>query len=177
MKKLLFVLMPALLATASCITNTSTNTHSNPSTNTSASPQEGYLSLTESDGKGVPNGNSLASEFLDWLEPTDDPLYGVVPEKPILIGGYLEGRGGTWTAQYFSSILGPNGEQTEFERVGTCCAFSLTDQRLLDIGRKAGLLDVYQLVIPSTGVSTKVYVSIYEEGDVFILKGYAGRLK
>ncbi|MBU2986650.1 hypothetical protein KO528_14900 [Saccharophagus degradans] len=163
MSRLGLALSVAVLACASCALNSPTS-------------QE-YLSITQTSDKGIPNGTSLASEYLDWLEPTDDPLYGFIPEKPILIGGYLEGRGGTWTAQYFSSILGPNGEQSKFERVGTCCAFRLEDKRLLDAGRSAGLLDVYELVIPSTGMSKKVYVSIYEEGDIYILNGYTGRSK
>jgi len=138
--------------------------------------EPGLLTVDESK-KGLPNGNSENPDYLDWLEPTDDKEYGVTPEKPIEIGGLLEGAGNHWSSQYFSSILGPNGEKTEFERISTCCPFVVTNEAISKQGLKTGLLDVYLLSVANSNQKVRVYVSLYSEGKIYAPKGFTTRGK
>lgn len=132
--------------------------------------------ITTVNGKGVPNGTSNDPSYLEWLKPTKETNYGVHPENPILIGGIAEGAGHTWSAQYFSSLLGPNKEPVTFERIGVCCAFK-TNQKIFEtVGLKKGFLDVYQVQIKNSDLK-KVYVSIYEEGNIYAPSGFTTRGK
>ncbi|MEZ5442976.1 MAG: hypothetical protein R3F15_16005 [Lysobacterales bacterium] len=104
-------------------------------------------SLTVVESRGIPNGTSEDTPYLEWLKPTDLQDYGYTPEAPVLVGGYTEGQGHEWSAQYFRSLLGPNGEGTTFERVGACCRFRIEDETLNADGVDVGFLDVYEVKV------------------------------
>jgi hypothetical protein len=132
---------------------------------------------TDKAQKGIPNGSSNSSNYLDWLEQTEDEQYGIDSSKPIEIGGFLKGTGNSWSAQYFSSLLGPDGEQTEYERIGTCCSFKVTDQEIIDQGFEHGLIDMYKVKISGNIKAIKVYVTHYSEGDIYAPYGFSVRGK
>ena len=126
--------------------------------------------------RGIPNGSSTDEEFLDWLKPTADAAYGVTKKHPVEIGGFLSGDGSRWSAQYFSSLLGPNGEPTRFERKGSCCGFKVTDPELVKQGFDIGLLDVYEVTIEGKP-PIEVFVSLYGESEIFAPVGFTTRGK
>jgi hypothetical protein len=137
--------------------------------------KEQVTGLTTSNlGLGIPNGSSSDEEYLKWLVPTTDAGYGYTKEKPVEIGGFLQGMGNRWPAQYFSSLLGPNGEPTHFERVKSCCGFPLSEPKLIDAGFKVGFLDVYRVTIQGKE-PVLVYVSLYSESRIFAPAGFTTR--
>lgn len=142
----------------------------------SGDPQdEGPVGITKSsNGRGVPYGSSGDKDFLPWLKPTEDTDYGYSKEKPVEIGGFLEGRGNDWPAQYFSSLLGPNGEPTAFERVKSCCAFTATNPKIIEAGIKVGFLDEFVITIEGQA-PVHVYVTLYSEGKIWAPKGFTVR--
>jgi hypothetical protein len=125
-------------------------------------------------GKGIPNGSSREDNYLEWLKVSDDSDYGYSIEKPIQIGGFLEGHGNHWSSQYFRSLLGPNGEATTFERIKSCCAFKLNDPKYSTEGIKVGYLDAYKVTIEGAEPVT-IYVSLYAEEQIFAPKGFTTR--
>ena len=127
-----------------------------------------------SDGRGSPSGSSNDGKYLPWLVPTEDPEYGYTKTKPVQIGGFLEGAGHNWSAQYFASLLGPDGETTHFERIGSCCGFALDDEKFVAEGFKVGFLDVYDVVIGDSP-PVKVYVSLYGEERIYAPAGFTTR--
>lgn len=129
-----------------------------------------------STGRGVPYGSSADERFLPWLKASDDPGYGYTTDKPIEIGGLLEGRGNDWSSQYFSSLLGPSGEPTEFERVKSCCAFVLENPKIIDAGFKAGFLDKFKVTVEGQE-PVYLYVTLYAEGKISAPKGFTTRGK
>ncbi|MGY0653050.1 hypothetical protein ACW7GZ_14565 [Luteimonas sp. A537] len=126
------------------------------------------------DGKGSPNGSSADEKYLSWLVPTQDQGYGYTKTKPVQIGGFLEGAGHSWSGQYFASLLGLGGEPTHFERVGSCCGFTLADERFVAKGLKVGFLDVYDVVIGDSP-PVKIYVSLYGEERIHAPAGFTTR--
>ena len=140
-------------------------------------PKDEIVGTTKSaSGHGIPYGTSSDKTFLPWLKPTTDPEYGYSKSKPVEIGGFLEGRGNNWSAQYFSSLLGPNGESTTFERVGSCCAFQLTDPKFVEDGMKVGLLDVFKVTVQGRE-AVYIYVTVYSEGKIAAPSGFTTRGK
>ncbi len=127
-----------------------------------------------SSGHGIPYGTSAGKDYLPWLKPTNDPEYGYSKSKPIEIGGFLEGRGNDWPDQYFSSLLGPNGEPTSFERVGSCCAFETKNPKIVQAGMKVGFLDVFKVTILGRE-PVLIYVTLYSEGRISAPKGFTTR--
>jgi hypothetical protein len=142
----------------------------------SENPQDGGITAItkSSDGRGVPFGSSTDKSFLPWLKPTDDPSYGYSMDKPIEIGGFLEGRGNDWPAQYFSSLLGPNGEPTTYERVKSCCAFAVTNPKIVEAGIKTGFLDQFKVTIDGQE-PVYLFVTLYTEGKILAPKGFTVR--
>ena len=138
--------------------------------------QVGSTGITTADGLGIPNGTSSGKDYLPWLKATDDADYGYTKEKPVEIGGYLEGMGNTWPSQYLSSLLGPNGEATSFERVKSCCRFAVTNPKILADGVKVGLLDVFKVTVEGKP-PVLIYVTLYSEGIISAPKGFTTRGK
>ncbi|MFD2095121.1 hypothetical protein ACFSJ3_03930 [Corallincola platygyrae] len=86
-----------------------------------------------------------------------DPEYGLTPQKPVKLGGFMlgteyEGR----HKEYFEGLLGPNGERVQWRRLGSCCAFK--DSSLAFGG---GLLDVYELSYEGLAEPIHLYVNLY----------------
>ena len=127
-----------------------------------------------SEGKGLPNGSSADAKYLTWLVSTQDQEYGYTKEKPVQIGGLLEGAGHIWSRQYFASLLGPNGEPTQFERTGSCCGFALKDEKFTEEGFKVGFLDVYNVAIGDSP-PVQIYVSLYGEERIYAPAGFTTR--
>lgn len=137
--------------------------------------EEGPTGTTKSpDGRGIPFGSSTDGPFLTWLKPTDDSDYGYVQEKPVEIGGFLEGMGNEWPAQYFRSLLGPNGEATSFERVKSCCGFEVKNPKIIEAGIKVGFLDQFKVTVEGK-TSIYIYVTLYTERKVSAPKGFTTR--
>jgi len=145
---------------------------------TVSTSKDGTVGITKSpSGKGVPNGSSSDEFYLEWLVPTTESDYGFTKAKPIAVGGFLEGKGSRWSAQYFSSLLGPNGEPTSFERVGSCCAFVITDPKLVEAGFSTGFLDTYRVTIEGVAEPVIIYVTLYSESRIYAPKGFTTRGK
>jgi hypothetical protein len=127
-------------------------------------------------GLGIPNGSSAGESYLEWLVPSDKADYGYTKENPVEIGGLLEGMGNAWPTQYFSSLLGPNGEPTRFERVKSCCGFEVRNPKILAEGIKVGFLDVYRVTIEGKE-PVYIYMSLYSEERIFAPMGFTTRGK
>src|SRR5258706_7715596 len=144
-----------------------------------AAPQKNnrIVGVTKSStGHGITYGTSSDKDYLPWLKPTNDQEYGYSKSKPVEIGGFLEGRGNDWPAQYFSSLLGPNGEATTFERVGSCCAFQVKNPKITEAGIKVGFLDVFKVTIQGRD-PVLIYVTLYAEGVISAPTGFTTRGK
>jgi hypothetical protein len=138
-------------------------------------PPEIQAVTTDAAGRGSPNGSSADPDFIDGLTVSAEPAYGS-QEWPVTVGGFLGGNGHQWSKQYFASLLGPNGEPTTYERVGSCCRFEVDDPKLLADNIRSGFLDVYEVRI-GDGEPVRLYVSLYHEYKIFVPPGFTPRRK
>ncbi|MGB2742634.1 MAG: hypothetical protein WBC60_18975 [Cognaticolwellia sp.] len=100
---------------------------------------------------------------------SQDPEYGYTSEKPIELGGFLTGTKSSGAhIEYFEGLLGPNGEQVNIQRLGSCCAF---EDKTMPFG--GGLLDRYQLTYEGQKAPAIIYVNLYKFNKPLAPQGFA----
>ena len=98
-----------------------------------------------------------------------DPTYGYNEQNPVELGGFLLGSKYEGThVEYFQSLLGPNGEQVQVKRLGSCCAF---EDSSMPFG--GGLLDMYELTYKGISKPIIIYVNLYKFVKPMAPQGFA----
>lgn len=98
-----------------------------------------------------------------------DPAYGFSAQKPIELGGFLHGSKYEGAhMEYFQNLLGPNGEQVQARRLGSCCAF---EDSSIPFG--GGLLDKYELTYDGITKPLIIYVNLYKFVKPMAPQGFA----
>lgn len=132
-------------------------------------PEPKILSVTKSQGRGIPNGRSdSAAPFLrkGQLPPAGTPQYGYSQHQPIK----TKAAGQYGHILFLNALRGPNGETIEYERLGACCDF--VDPSLPMGG---GLLDIYLVRVLGRDAVTKLYVDMYTTGSPQLPRGFTAR--
>lgn len=96
-----------------------------------------------------------------------DPTYGYSKDNPINVGGVVHDRGPRNEIIFLSNLISESGEKPTFNRRGSCCP--IHTQFGYD-GR--GLLDIYELVIPSKNDTIILYLNMYDYEKPKIPKGF-----
>lgn len=95
---------------------------------------------------------------VDLSNTSTDGTYGFSQDNPIKLGGFLRGTKYEGAhIQYFDGLTGPNGEEIQIRRLGSCCGFL---DASLPLG--GGLLDMYQLSYEGIEQPVVVYVNLYK---------------
>lgn len=99
---------------------------------------------------------------------SSDSEYGYSPTKPIELGGFLRGTKYEGAhIEYFQSLFGPNGEQLEIKRLGSCCPF---EDSSMPFG--GGLLDKYELSYEGLSEPVVIHVNLYKFNKPMAPKGF-----
>lgn len=115
------------------------------------------------DGKGIPNGVSDGPPITTLPAPSAE--YGHDPAHPIRVGGGMGAGGSKAQRRYLEGLAGPEGQTISYERAGSCCPY--------ERGDGWGLLDVYD--VSWEGGSTQLYLSLYEEEELYVPQGLTAR--
>ena len=111
--------------------------------------------------------NRLISPGL--IEPSvNDVDYGLVANKPVKLGGFMRGtKHAGYHIEYFSSLVGPQGQSVSYRRLGRCCAF-----RDISLPFGAGFLDKYELTYKGINKPVVIYVNLYKYEQPKAPKGF-----
>jgi hypothetical protein len=135
----------------------------------------GSCKTTESAVKGGDNRSTdiemLNNSTYFLTEYATDSNYGISKELPIKVGGIKESEGPTNERRYLNALLTGNGNELNFFRAGSCCAFSTPN----GIIGNTGLLDIYKVFEEGTTDTTILYFNMYDKGDLFIPKGFKAK--
>lgn len=127
------------------------------------------LGVTKANGIGAPYGKTNAiDESSNSLKQSTDESYGYTKENPIKVGGIINGPRNE--RNYLSSLTGPKGETIYFERLGSCCPFE-TPNGIMG----GGLLDVFKITYKGMAIPIKLYINIYDEGELLVPVGLTER--
>lgn len=131
---------------------------------------------TANTGKGDTRTKEV--EFLDeysylLVEASEDLTYGYDKDNPVKVGGSKEQSGPLNERRFLNALLGPNGEEIQYYRVGSCCAFK-TPNGLMN---NSGLLDLYRVSWSGATDTLEIYINMYDKGDLKIPVGLSAKKK
>ncbi len=102
-----------------------------------------------------------------YVEASSDHTYGFTPENPIQVGGSNIGIGSSSERKYLNRLKGPNGEQIQYKRRGSCCFFKTPNGF-----NGEGLLDAYIITYPGLKEPVVLYLNMYDLGAQFAPMGF-----
>ena len=117
-------------------------------------------------------------EYLDdnsylLVDVSDDPTYGYDKANPVKVGGVSESSGPANERRFLNALLGPNGEEINYFRAGSCCHFK-TPNGIMD---NTGLLDLYRVYWSGASDTLDIYINMYDKGDLKVPVGLTARKK
>jgi len=92
--------------------------------------------------------------------------YGYSQYNPIQTGGLSAYR----QREYFAGLLGPQGQELEFRRIGSCCDYETSNGL-----EGAGVLDAYHIWYEGLAEPLVLYITLYDEGPLFVPQGLIAR--
>ncbi|HMP92397.1 MAG TPA: hypothetical protein PKD90_05965 [Phnomibacter sp.] len=113
----------------------------------------------------------LSSNAYLITETTTDKTYGYTAGNPIMVGGMKESSGPMNERRYLNGLLGPNGEEIEYYRRGSCCAFKTPNGMLNDMG----LLDTYKVYWKGCTDTLTLFLNMYDKGNLKIPVGLTAK--
>lgn len=129
--------------------------------------QEAFLS--GDDRKTEPELLNNSTYFL--TEFAGDSNYGISKENPIKVGGIKENEGPMNEKRFLNALLSESGNELNYFRTGSCCAFKTKNGLIGD----TGLLDVYKIYEQGTTDTILLYFNMYDKGDLYIPFGFKAK--
>lgn len=96
-----------------------------------------------------------------------DPKYGYNPDYPINVF-YRNAKDETINQQrYLNALTGPKGEKLFFKKIEVCCPFPTKNSEM-----GGGFLDIYEVTWVGQKSPIKLYLNIYEKGELMVPMGF-----
>lgn len=118
---------------------------------------------------GMPGSTSESGTFAPLTRPADSAEYGFTPEQAVKTASLASDAVQSEHA-FLRSLRGPKGEVIRYKRLGSCCLFKLEGAPF-----GGGLLDVYEVTYDGLAAPLKLYLNMYQSGNVFIPRGLTAR--
>jgi hypothetical protein len=127
---------------------------------------------------GIGDTRTKSIEYIDnntylLLDQSTDITYGFEESNPVKVGGSRESSGPLNERRFLNALLGPNGEDVQYFRRGSCCHFK-TPNGLMN---NTGLLDVYRVFWTGSKDTLNIYINMYDSGDLLIPVGFTAKQK
>lgn len=94
--------------------------------------------------------------------------YGISESNPIKLGSPTGRSPAKVLYAYMDRLQGPKGEKVTYRRVGTCCEFK-TPRGLFE---GVGILEVWEVTYDGLLSPTKLFINVYDHGDVYPPTGF-----
>lgn len=104
--------------------------------------------------------------LFDVFEYSENQKYGIDGEYPVKVGE----KSAETQRRYLSTLAGPNGEELEFYRVGSCCAYKSENSAF---GK--ALVDIYSVTYEGLKKPIYIYISFYDKEKLYIPQGFTKR--
>lgn len=100
-----------------------------------------------------------------------DKTYGFNPENAIKVGGMSESEGPTNERRFLNALAGPQGEELDYYRMGSCCPQPSENSTF---GK--ALLDKYAVYHEGSKDTLVLYINMYDSERLMIPKGFTARV-
>lgn len=101
---------------------------------------------------------------------SEDETYGYTQANPVCVGGVKNSEGPLNERRFLNALLGPNGEEIEYTRRGSCCPFTTPNGMI----GNSGMLDIYVVKYKSNGQEkiVNLFINMYDFGKLMAPKGF-----
>lgn len=96
---------------------------------------------------------------------SSDKTYGYTEKNPIMVGGNNEGPKNE--RRFLNALTGPNGEEIEYLRIGSCCNFRTRNSSF----GGGGLLDMYNINYEGLKDDLVLYINMYDSDTLKVPVG------
>jgi len=103
-------------------------------------------------------------------EVSTNKKYGYDQDYPVNLGFTPYQTAEINVKRYFGALSGPNGEKLTYNKVDSCCPFP---SKKNDMG--AGILDIYEVKWEGLAEPKRIYVNLYEKGQIVAPMGFGIR--
>jgi hypothetical protein len=132
--------------------------------NSSNQHSKGATSISTVDNLEVAQNAYLLTKI------SDDPEYGYTSKKPIKVASMKSDENIAQNEYlYMNALLGPDGEEIEYKRTGSCCGYKSNSPKAF-LG--SALLDKYEVTIKGKTEKKVLYLDMYESGIVVAPLGF-----
>jgi hypothetical protein len=115
----------------------------------------------------VPIPKLTATNTFVITQYSKDPKYGYNPDYPINVF-YRNAKDETINQQrYLNALTGPKGEKLFFKKIEVCCPFPTKNSEM-----GGGFLDIYEVTWVGQKSPIKLYLNIYEKGELMVPMGF-----
>jgi len=122
-------------------------------------------SSRQSQTSNLASSSSRGGTF-NITEISTEDSYGYTAENPVKVGGQIE-NGAANERKYLNSLTGPNGEELEYHRLGSCCHFKTANGIM-----GTGLLDRYEVKYAGLSKPIIIYINMYDKDELKAPKGF-----
>lgn len=127
------------------------------------------LMLSCSTSKQIIKTNLKDDQTFDLVKISNDPTYGFSEKNPIRVGGVDKQSGPLNERRFLNALAGPNGEEVEYFRSGSCCPFKSKNDPL---GFGQVMLDGYEITWKGSKDTVTIYINMYDYGSLKAPKGF-----
>jgi len=103
-------------------------------------------------------------------EVSKDEKYGYDEDYPVNLGFMSYETAEINVKRYFGALTGPAGQAVTYTKIDSCCPFPTSKY---DMG--AGLLDIYEVTWEGLKEPKKIYINLYEKGQIVAPQGFGLR--
>jgi len=103
-------------------------------------------------------------------EISKDERYGYDADYPVNLGFMQYETAEINVKRYFGALTGPTGQTVTYTKVDSCCPFP-TDKYSMG----AGLLDIYEVTWEGLATPKRIYINLFEKGQIVAPQGFALR--
>lgn len=141
---------------------------------TACGSQKATISKTSDSTSSLSSGKHpqiLVNSYAFLVEKyADDKTYGFEPQNAIKVGGVAESEGPTNERRFLNALAGPNGEELDYHRLGSCCP-----QPSKNSSFGQAMLDKYALYYEGSNDTLVLYINMYDSEKLMIPKGLTAR--
>jgi len=113
------------------------------------------------------NSNQAAQAKSKLASNNTDKSYGYSMRNPIKVGDGNLSNGPANERKYLNVLLGPNGEQVNYRRLGSCCPIKTPNGY-----NGGGLLDMYEVTYKGLKKSKILFFNMYDSSKTKIPHGF-----
>ena len=120
--------------------------------------------VTKIGGHGFPYGTSSGEPWQVLSKTAQSREYGYSKSMPVKVGGGPAGE-----RRYLNSLQGPEGQEIQYERLGSCCSFETKNSEI------GGLLDVFSVTWQGAPKAVELYLDMYDLEEPMVPLGLKAR--